>query len=151
MVTSKARTVAEYLTSLPADRRREMAAVRRLVKANLPRGYKESMNWGMICWEIPLTTYPRAKGVQPLCYVALAAQKQHCSLYLTAAYMFSEQTEAIKAGFKAAGKKLDMGKSCIRFRAAADLALPVLAKCIAEIPPGRYILRYEEVFKARAP
>lgn len=149
MVASKAKRVAEYLAALPPDRRKKMAAVRKLVKAALPKGYKEVMNWGMICWEIPLSAYPRSHNAQPLCYVALAAQKQHLSLYLTAAYMFSEQTEAIRSGFKAAGKKLDMGKSCIRFRSADDLALPVIRACIAAIPPGRYILRYEEVFKGR--
>ncbi len=149
MVATKAKTVAEYLASLPPDRRKEMAAVRKVVKKAVPRGYKESMNWGMICWEIPLSAYPRSHNAQPLCYVALAAQKQHLSLYLTAAYMFSEQAEAIRSGFKAAGKKLDMGKSCLRFRSADDLALPVITACIAAIPPGRYIMRYEEVFKGR--
>ncbi len=149
MVASQARTVTEYLAALPPGRRKEMAAVRNLVKGDLPKGYKEVMYWGMISWEIPLSSYPRSRNAQPLCYVALAAQKQHLSLYLTAAYMFSEQTEAIRSGFKTAGKKLDMGKSCIRFRSVDDLAVPVLTKCIAAIPPGRYIVRYEEVFKGR--
>lgn len=149
MVTSKAKTITEYLASLPPERRKEMAAVRKLVKAHLPKGYKEVMNWGMICWEIPVTKYPRTHNAQPLCYVALAAQKQHLSLYLTGAYMFPDQAEAIKAGFKAAGKRLDMGKSCLRFRTADDLVQPVIAKSIAAIPPGRYIVRYEEVFKIR--
>jgi len=149
MVTSAAKTVTAYLTSLPPDRRKELAAVRKLVKAHLPQGYKEVMNWGMICWEIPVTNYPRTHNAQPLCYAALASHKQHLSLYLTAAYLFSEQAEAIKAGFKAAGKRLDMGKSCIRFRSVEDLVLPVIAQSISAIPPGRYIVRYEEVFKTR--
>ena len=150
MATTKSRTVAEYLASLPPERRKELAAVRTLVRKHLPKGYRERMNWGMICWEIPVTTYPRTHNAQPLCYVALAAQKHHLSLYLTAAYMFAEQTEAIRAGSRAAGKKLDMGKSCIRFRRAEDLALPVIADCVAAIPPARYIVRYEEVFQVRA-
>lgn len=150
MVTSKAQMVADYLASLPPERRREMAAVRKLVKAHLPKGYKEVMNWGMICWEIPVTTYPRTHNAQPLCYAALAAQKHHLSLYLTAAYLFADQTDALRAGFKAAGKRLDMGKSCLRFRRAEDLALPVIADCVAAIPPARYIVRYEEVVKVRA-
>jgi hypothetical protein len=116
MVASTAKTVTEYLASLPPERRKEMATVRKFVKTHLPKGYKEVMNWGMICWEIPATKYPRTHNALPLCYASLASHKQKLSLYLTAAYFFSEQAEAIKAGFKAAGKRLDMGKSCIRFR-----------------------------------
>lgn len=149
MVASKAKTVTEYLGSLPPERRREMAVVRKLVKAHLPKGYKEVMNWGMICWEVPESRYPRLHNAQPLCYAALAAQKHYCSLYLTGAYMFQEQAAAIKAGFKAEGKRPDMGKCCVRFKTSDALPLATLGKVIAAIPPGMLILRYEELVKGR--
>ncbi len=87
MVASKATTVAEYLASLPAERRKEIVAVRKMVKAHLPKGYKEAMGWGAICWEVPRSTYTRTHGEHPLCYVALAAQKNYISLYLMGAYL----------------------------------------------------------------
>ena len=149
MVQSNAKTVTEYLASLPPERRKEMAAVRRLVKSHLPKGYKEVMNWGMICWEVPESRYPRLNNAQPLCYAALAAQKQYCSLYLTGAYMFPAQAAAIKAGFKEEGKRPDMGKCCVRFKTAGALPQAALGKVIAAIPPGMLILRYEELVKGR--
>ena len=149
MVSSKATTVAAYLASLPAERRKEIAAVRKAVQAGMPKGYQEVMNWGMICWEIPLTTYPDTYNGQPLCYAALAAQKQHLSLYLMGAYLNVELVTALKEGFKARGKKLSMGKSCIRFKTADDLPLPVISKVVAATPPARYIVRYEQLNKKR--
>jgi hypothetical protein len=149
MAASAAKTVTEYLASLPPERRKEMGAVRKLVKAHLPKGYKEVMNWGMICWEVPASRYPRLHNRQPLCYAALAAQKQYYSLYLTGAYMFPEQSAAIKVAFKEAGKRPDMGKCCVRFKAADDLPLAALGEVIAAIPPGMLILRYEELVKGR--
>ena len=147
MVASAAKTVTEYLASLPADRRKELAAVRATLKKKMPKGYKEVMRWGMIVWEIPLTAYPRTHNTQPLCYAALTAQKRHLSLYLMGAYLHPDQAAAIKAGFAAAGKRLDMGKSCIRFRRAEDLPLTVIGQAVAAIPPGRYIVRYEELIR----
>src|SRR5437868_2504054 len=126
-----------------------MGAVRKLVKTHPPKGYKEVMNWGMICWEVPVSRYPRLHNGQPLCYAALAAQKRHYSLYLTGAYMFPEQSAAIKAAFTEAGKGPDMGKCCVRFRTADDLPLASLGEVIAAIPPAMLILRYEELVKGR--
>ena len=82
MVSSKAKTVEDYLDELPPDRRAVVSAVRDLVNANLPEGYVETMNWGMIAWEVPLSRYPVTYNKQPLGYVALAAQKNAYSLYL---------------------------------------------------------------------
>jgi uncharacterized protein YdhG (YjbR/CyaY superfamily) len=146
---SAAKTVTEYIASLPPDRRKELAAVRKMVKASMPKGYKEVMHWGAISWEIPLSTYPDTYNGQPLCYAGLAAQKHHLSLYLMAAYMLPEQLAAVQAAFKKEGKRLDMGKSCIRFKKAEDLPLKALGKCIAAVTPGRFIVRYEEVMKRR--
>ena len=145
MVASAATTVTAYLTSIPPDRRKSMVAVRKMLKTHMPKGYKEVMRWGMISWEIPLTTYPDTYNGRPLCYAALAAQKNHLALYLTGVYGDPAKTAALKAAFKKAGKRLDMGKSCIRFADAADLPLAALGKAVASLPPAKFIVRYEEL------
>ena len=85
MVSSKETTPAAYLASLPPERRKVIAAVRAVVKKNLPKGYVETMNWGMLAYEIPLTRHPSTYNKQPLMYLALAAQKNNYALYLTSA------------------------------------------------------------------
>ncbi len=144
MVKSTALTVEEYLHELPPDRRDVVAEVRRTILENLPEGYVESMNWGMISYEIPLETYPETYNDQPLGYAALASQKRHYSLYLMGAYADSAQETQIVEGFKKAGKKLDMGKSCVRFRKLDDLPLDVIGRVIASTTPEQLISRYEE-------
>ena len=147
MVSSPARTVPEYLASLPVDRRKVIAAVRRVIRASLPRGYQEVMNWGMISYEIPLKRYPDTYNGQPLSYAALAAQKNNYALYLTNIYSDPKLSAWFRAQFQAAGKKLDMGKSCVRFRALADLPLPAIGKVIATTSVEEYIARYERIKK----
>src|SRR5690242_5866353 len=147
MAGSKPTNITEYLASIPPERRKELSAVRQVVKRNLPKGYKEVLRWGIISWEIPLTHYPRTHNAQPLCYAALGAQKNHLSLYLMGCYMVPAQAAAIKTAFQEEGKRLDMGKSCIRFKRAADLPLGAIGRSVAAVPPGLYILRYEEVLK----
>lgn len=143
MVKSAATNVDQYLAELPEERREVMTAVRKLIRKNLPKGYAEAMNWGMICYEIPLDRYPDTYNGQPLSYVALGAQKNKYSLYLTGVYGSEEKDEELRAAFKAAGKKLDMGKSCIRFSSLDDLELDAVAKAIASTPPQQYIEQYE--------
>ena len=144
MVSSKAATVAEYLAELPANRRAEIERVRDLVNSVLPAGYREGMGYGMIGWVIPLERYPDTYNKQPLAYAALAAQKNSNSLYLNCVYASKDRTERMKRAFTAAGKKLDMGKSCIRFKKADDLALNAIAEEIASTAPDEYIRIYEE-------
>jgi hypothetical protein len=143
MVMSKASTVSEYLDSLPTDRRSAVRTVRTMVKHNLPKGYQEMMNSGMITYAVPLSRYPTTYSGLPLCYVALAAQKNYCALYLMGCYSDPAQTAELKAAFKAAGKKLDMGKSCVRFKSAEDLPLDAIGKLIGSVPPDAFIARYE--------
>ena len=143
MVRSAATNVDQYLAELPEERRAVMTAVRKLIRKHLPKGYVETMNWGMICYEIPLERYPDTYNGQPLSYVALAAQKNKYSLYLTGTYGSEAKDEELRAAFKAAGKKLDMGKSCIRFNSLDDLELNAVAKAIASTPPQQYIQLYE--------
>jgi Domain of unknown function (DU1801) len=135
--------VDQYLAELPEERRAVMTALRKLIRKNIPKGYVETMNWGMICYEIPLEQYPDTYNGQPLAYVALAAQKNKYSLYMTGTYGSTEKDEELRAAFKAAGKKLDMGKSCIRFSSLDDLELNAVAKAIASTPPKQYIELYE--------
>lgn len=151
MVSSAASTVLQYLSELPLDRRIVVAELRRVILENLPSGYVETMNWGMLAYEIPLARYPDTYNGKPLAYVCLAAQKNKFSLYLTGPYMFGDEAaRAFREGFEKAGKKLDMGKSCVRFRRIEDLALDVIAASIASVPVDAYIRRYEEVRAAGA-
>ena len=149
MVMSKAPTVSQYLASLPADRRKIVGAVRKLIKANLPAGYKETMGWGAICYSVPLSVLPDTYNGEPLCYAALAAQKNYCSLYLMSVYGDAVRAKAFKAAFAKAGKKLDMGKSCVRFKTLDDLPLDVIADTIAATPMAKYVAAYKATASRR--
>lgn len=137
------KTVRMYLDELPEDRRAVVEAVREMVRHNLPEGYRESLNWGMITWEIPLERYPDTYNKQPLNYLALAAQKNHYALYLNCVYQDPELEARLREGFKKAGKKLDLGKSCLRFKKLDDLPMNVVAEIVASTPPDAFIERYE--------
>ena len=144
MASSKAATVEEYLTELPPERREVVSAVRKMVRKHLPKGYAETMAFGMIGYGIPLSRYPDTYNKQPLAYAAIAAQKNYYSLYLMCAYTDSEDERDLKSAFAKAGKKLDMGKSCIRFKRLEDLPpLDEIGKIIARTPPDEFIRRYE--------
>lgn len=143
MARSAAKTVDEYLASLPDDRRAVVAEVREFVRTHLPSGYDEAMNWGAISWEVPLSRYPKTYNGQPLSFAALAAQKNYYALYLMCLYDGTDRTKKFAEAFREAGKKLDMGKSCVRFKSIDELHLPAIAKVIAETPPDRYIELYE--------
>lgn len=134
MVRSAATSVTAYLASLPPDRRKVVAAVRKEIRAALPTGYVERMNWGMISYEVPLATFPDTYNGQPLSYAALAAQKHNYAVYLMGAYQRPALTARLQAAFKAAGKKLDMGKSCLRFKSLEDLPPGIVGEVIAAIP-----------------
>lgn len=140
---SEARSPQAYLASLPSDRHRTVSTVRDLILDNLPAGYRESMNWGMLTYEIPAERYPDTYNGQPLGYLALASQKNYLSLYLMGAYAVPGVADRLEKRFREAGKKWDMGKSCLRFRTADDLELDALAEAIRAVPVDRYIEFYE--------
>lgn len=144
MASSKATTVAAYLKRLPADRRKVVSAVRDVVVKHLPKGYRESVNWGHIAYEIPLETLPKTYNGQPLLYVGLAAQKNHYALYLMGAYADSKKGKQLESEFKKRGKKLDMGKSCLRFKSLDDLPLDVIADVVASTPVDEMIRYFEK-------
>ena len=143
MATSSATTVEEYLAELPPERADVLRAVRDVIVERLPPGYEETMNWGMISYEIPLARYPDTYNGQPLGVLALAAQKRHYSLYLNAAYASSELLEQLRAAYAEAGIKFDMGKSCLRFRDLSGIDLDAIGDIVASVPPERYIAMYE--------
>lgn len=145
MVASAAATVDQYLADLPPERRAVVAAVRDFVNAHLPTGYVEAMAFGMIGWGVPLSRYPHTYNGRPLCYVGLAAQKNAYSLYLMGCYMDSAEDKALRGAYAKAGKKLDMGKSCLRFKSPDDLLLEDIGRIIASLPVDGYIARYESV------
>jgi hypothetical protein len=141
---SNVTTPAQYIASLPADRAKTIATVRAFVNKHIPRGYEECFVWGTIGWSIPLSRYPDTHNQQPICYVALSSQKNYCSLYLMGAYGSATQLEQLKAAFKEAGKRLDMGKSCVHFKSPDDLPLKAIGKLISAISSEEWIEMYEQ-------
>jgi hypothetical protein len=144
MVSSAATSVDAYLAELPPERREVIAKVRDFVRHHLPKGYEEVMNWGMVTWEIPLSRYPETYNKQPLAYAALAAQKNNYALYLNVTYQDGVEDRSLRDAYAKAGKKLDMGKSCLRFKKLEDLLWEPIGKVIAGTSVDAYIARYEE-------
>jgi hypothetical protein len=143
MAGSEAPTPEAYLSELPPERAAFVSRLRDLVNANLPDGYVERMNWGMISWEVPIERYPNTYNGQPLAYASLAAQKNYTALYLNGVCASEERTERLRLAWSAAGRKLDMGKSCLRFKRPEDVAEQVLAEAIRSLPVDRLIAEYE--------
>lgn len=143
MVQSKATTPQEYLAELPEERRKVIEAVRKVVKKNLAKGFKEGIQSGMLSYEIPLSKYPQTYNGKPLMYAALAAQKNYYSLYLMCIYGSGEREAWLQSEFEKAGKKLDMGKSCVRFKKLDDLSLDAIGQAIAQATPEEFIQIYE--------
>jgi len=140
---SDATTVEQYLAELPDDRRDAVETVRDLVVENLPEGYEEEMNWGMISFGVPLETYPDTYNGQPLMYAALASQKNYMSLYLTTVWAGGAVNEDFRREYEESGSRLDMGKSCVRFRKIDDLPLDLIARTIAAVDVDSFIEMYE--------
>jgi len=146
---SEATTAEQYLAELPDDRRKAIEAVRAVILENLPDGYEEAMNWGMITYQIPLDAYPDTYNKQPLMFAALASQMNHMAVYLTGIYVSDEARDEFEKAYRATGKRFDVGKSCVRFRKLDDLPLDLIGQTIAAVPVERLISRVEEVGSAR--
>lgn len=144
---SEADTVVEYLASLPEDRRSALETVRRTILDNLPEGYEETMNWGMITYEVPLAIYPDTYNGKPLMYAALASQKHHMAVYLTGVYSDDRTAEAFRRDYLATGKRLDMGKSCVRFRELDDLPLELIGRTIASVEVDEFVETQQRIRK----
>jgi len=141
---SDAKTVAAYLKSLPPERAIVISEIRELVNKHIKSGFVETMRWGMISWEIPLDKYPDTYNKQPLNYIALAAQKNNYSLYLMSCHATKEEGEVFEKAYRASGKRMDMGKSCVRFKKIEDLPLPLIANYIKRYSLKEFIQVYEE-------
>jgi len=138
-----AATVDEYIDALPEDRRIAIRAVREAVNAKLPPGYEEGVVYGLISWFVPFTRLAETYNGQPLCVASLGAQKNHMALYMMSVYGDPALNEWFQKAWKAAGKKLDMGKSCIRFKKLEDLALDVVGEAIARVSLDQFVASYE--------
>ena len=139
---SKANSVEQYLNDLPEDRKESLSIVREAIVKNLPTGYVEVMNWGMITYEVPLETFPDTYNGKPLMYAALASQKNHMSVYLMGCYMSPEIRKKFENAYKQSGKKFDAGKSCIRFKKEEDLPLELIGKTIGSMSVEQFIENY---------
>ena len=149
---SSAKTVDEYLAGLPEDRRAAISAVRKVILANLPEGYEECMGYGMIGYVVPHRLYPGGYHCDPklpLPFANLGSQKNHMALYLMCVYGDLATEKWFRSAWAATGKKLDMGKSCVRFRTLDDVSLDVIGKIIARVPVKKYIARIEQVLGER--
>lgn len=148
-----ATTVAAYLAALPEERRAVVEAVRKVILANIDADLEEGMQYGMISYYVPHRIYPpgyHCDPRQPLTYLSLAAQKNHFALYFMTLYGDADLLAWFEAEWAKSGKKLDMGKSCVRFKKLEDLALPVIGEVIARVPTAKYIARYEQVLARTA-
>lgn len=147
---SRAATVEQYLAELPPDRREIISTVREVIRKNIAPGFEEGMQYGMIGWYVPHATYPagyHCDPKQPLPFACLASQKNYCSLYAMSLYADGPQYEQFMSAWKKTGKKLDMGKSCIRFKTADDLALDVIAQALKPMTVAKWVAIYESSLK----
>jgi Domain of unknown function (DU1801) len=153
LMKSSATTVEEYLQGLPAERRMAINAVRKVILANLPKGYVECMSYGMIGYVVPHRLYPAGYHCDPklpLPYANLGSQKNHMVLHLMTVYFHPTTGQWFRKAWQAAGKKLDMGKCCVRFKKLEDVPLEVIGQIIARVPVKDYIARVEKVIGATA-
>ncbi|MBY0507110.1 MAG: DUF1801 domain-containing protein [Bryobacteraceae bacterium] len=145
-MTSPAATVAEYVASLPPERQAAITTVRQTIRKHLPKGVVETMGYGMISYVVPHKLYPagyHCKPADPLPFAGLASQKNHMALYLMTVYQSPAMETWLREAFAKSGKKLDLGKSCLRFRKLESLPLDVIGEAIARVPLAEYIANYE--------
>jgi uncharacterized protein YdhG (YjbR/CyaY superfamily) len=143
MVKSEAATADQYLSELSDDRRASISEVRQVILDNLPEGYRETVQFGMISYVVPLETFPKTYNRKPLTYISLASQKDYMSLYLMSIYGDEEKASDFDAEFEASGRKMDRGKSCVRFKKVDDLPMDLIGKTVAGTSLQEYIEIYE--------
>ena len=149
-MTGRAATVKEYLAEQSPERREALAAVRQVFLENLPVGYVEVMQYGMISYVIPLARYSKTYNKQPLAYISLAAQKNYMSIYLMGVYSDPESESWFVQRYRDSGKRLDMGKACVRFRTLNDLPLDLVGESVSRTSVEDFIERYETARGSRA-
>ena len=149
-MTEKPTTVEEYLAEQSLERREALAEVRRVILENLPKGYAEVMQYGLISYVIPLARYSKTYNKQPLAYISLAAQKNYMSIYLMGVYSDPESESWFVQRYRDSGKRLDMGKACVRFRTLNDLPLDLVGESVSRTSVEDFIERYETARGSRA-
>jgi len=142
-MTDVPQQVEHYLAGIPGERGDALRAVFDATSAAMPAGYELGIHWNTPTWVVPLDTYPTTYNKQPLAYVSLAAQKNYNSLYLMGLYSDSVEDTEFRREWAETGLKLDMGKSCLRFRTVADVDLEIISRTIASTPVDRFIAIYE--------
>ncbi len=144
MVKSKATTVEEYISELPDERTNDIKAVRKVIIDNLPKGYVETMQYGMITYVVPLERYPNTYNDLPLGYISLGSQKNYMALYLMNVYGNKDIESNFRNRYIASGKKLDMGKSCVTFKKIEELPIDLIGETVAMTTVDDFIKKYEE-------
>lgn len=150
---SKPATVAEYLGQLPEDRRDTIEKLRKTIKENLPEGFEETLGYGMIGYVVPHSKYPPGYHCDPqlpLPFLSLAAQKSHFALYHMGIYARPELLKWFtEEHAKASAKKLDMGKSCIRYKKPEDIPYKLIGELCRKMSPDEWINTYESLYKRK--
>lgn len=139
MAISLSPSVENYLEPLPPERRAALTAVREVVLANLPNGYVEMVTFGGISYCIPLERYPKTYNGRPLTIAALCARKGYLSFFYMPLFRDPAMGEWFREEYRKTGKKLDMGRGCVRFKRAEDLPLDLIGQVIALVSPERYM------------
>lgn len=150
---TKPSSVNDYLRSLPDDRREAVEAIRATINKNLNKGFQEGIQYSMIGWSVPHSVYPNGYHCdpkQPLPFASVASQKNHIGIYLFCLYCDAGEQERFVKEWKATGKRLDMGKSCIRVKKLEDVPLEVLGRAIKRVTAKRFIAAYEAGLGASA-
>jgi len=145
-MTAQPTSVAAYLKALPADRRKALEAVRKVIRANLDPKFKEGIQYGMIGYFVPHSVFPdgyHCKPEEPLPFAHIASQKNHMAVYLFCLYFDPDEVQRFQDEWKQSGKKLDMGKSCLRFKKIEDVALDVIGKAIKRMTMKKFLALYE--------
>lgn len=149
----KANTVKEYLAALPEDRRKAIEAIRKVIRKNIDKAFQETIQYGMLGYCLPHSKYPagyHCDPKQPLPFASIASQKNHIGLYLFCVYCSPEETETFREEWLASGKKLDMGKSCVRAKKLEDIPLDVVGRCFKRITAKKFVQMYESSLSSSA-
>jgi hypothetical protein len=144
-------TVNQWLSSVPPERRDAIDAVRDVVNARLPKGYEETVDWGMLAWVVPLATYPNTHNGRPLMLAALGAHTKVMTLYLMAVYGDPKVRKEFESAYKRTGKRLDMGGCCVHFKTLDALPLDVVGDTIARVGVEQYVEHYEKARPKKKP
>lgn len=148
MAHAKATTIEQYMAGLPEDRRQAVEAIRAVINKNIDKAFEHGMQYGMPAWYVPHAIYPagyHCDPKQPLPFASVASQKGHIGIYIFCIY----QDEALRDWFidawKASGKRLDMGMSCIRVKKLDDVPLDVLGKLFKKVKAKDFVAAYEKL------